>query len=183
MPDTPESDLIVLGAGPGGYAAAFLAADKGMKVTLIDASERPGGTCLLVGCIPSKALLHAAKLVTDARDASAFGIQFDKPRIDLDAVRGHTRKVVDTLSKSLLGLCKQRRRNSQSGEAIPGADERGIEQERRLEIGDRILLASGSSSSRRPRRVAIYVMYNQPPFTVAVKADSPYALFTNFSPR
>jgi dihydrolipoamide dehydrogenase len=109
MPDTPESDLIVIGAGPGGYAAAFLAADKGMKVTLIDASERPGGTCLLVGCIPSKALLHAAKLVTDARDASTFGIHFDKPRIDLDAVRGHTRKVVDTLSKNLLGLCKQRK--------------------------------------------------------------------------
>src|SRR2546427_12923745 len=105
MPEVIQSELLVIGGGPGGYGAALLAADKGMKVTLIDASERPGGTCLLVGCIPSKALLHAAKLVTDARDASAFGIQFDKPRIDLDAVRGHTRKWVDTLSKSLRGLC------------------------------------------------------------------------------
>src|SRR5579871_3986679 len=109
MPDTPESDLLVIGAGPGGYAAAFLAADKGMKVTLIDASERPGGTCLLVGCIPSKALLHAAKLVTDARDAASVGIQFDKPKVDVEAVRGHTRKIVETMSKNLLGLCKQRK--------------------------------------------------------------------------
>src|SRR5437764_11931570 len=72
MPDVTESDLVVLGAGPGGYAAAFLAADRGMKVTLIDAAERPGGVCLFVGCIPSKALLHVARLLFETRDAAAW---------------------------------------------------------------------------------------------------------------
>ena len=89
MAEVKDTDLVVLGGGPGGYAAAFLAADKGMKVTLIDARERLGGTCLNVGCIPSKALLHAAKLITDARDAAHLGVQFGAPKIDLNGVRGH----------------------------------------------------------------------------------------------
>src|SRR5947209_2166740 len=109
MPETTENELVVVGAGPGGYAAAFLAADKGMQVALIDAAERPGGTCLFVGCIPSKALLHAAKLITDARDAGKVGVHFDPPKIDLDGVRGHWRKVVDGLSKNLQELCKRRK--------------------------------------------------------------------------
>jgi dihydrolipoamide dehydrogenase len=109
MADAAESDLIVLGAGPGGYAAAFLAADKGMHVTLLDGSEKPGGTCLHVGCIPSKALLHAAKLITDARDASQWGVQFAPPKIDLATLRTQTAKVVDTLAKNLLELCKRRK--------------------------------------------------------------------------
>src|SRR5919197_3826778 len=109
MPDTTESELVIIGAGPGGYAAAFLAADKGMKVTLIDAGEKPGGTCLHVGCIPSKALLHTAKLITDARAAGTFGVQFGPPKIDVSGVRGHWIKVVDTLAKNLLELCKRRK--------------------------------------------------------------------------
>ena len=109
MPEVIENDLVIIGAGPGGYAAAFLAADKGMKVTLIDAAERPGGTCLFVGCIPSKALLHAAKLITDARDAAHLGVHFGPPKIDLGGVRGHGTKVVDTLSKNLADLCKRRK--------------------------------------------------------------------------
>src|ERR1700686_113718 len=109
MAEVTESELVVVGAGPGGYAGAFLAADKGMKVTLIDAADRPGGACLHVGCIPSKALLHAAKLVTDARDAGAFGVHFGKPRIDIDGVRGPWPKAVDTLAKNLQGLCKRRK--------------------------------------------------------------------------
>jgi dihydrolipoamide dehydrogenase len=109
MADNIENDLIIIGAGPGGYAAAFLAADKGMKATLIDAAERPGGTCLFVGCIPSKALLHVAKLITDARDAAHFGIKFGSPKIDLNGVRGHGNKVVDTMSKNLADLCKRRK--------------------------------------------------------------------------
>src|SRR5207244_6737859 len=99
----------VLGAGPGGYAAAFLAADKGMQVTLLDASEKPGGACLHVGCIPSKALLHAAKLITDAREAEQWGIHFAAPKIDPSALRAQTSKVVDTLAKNLLELCKRRK--------------------------------------------------------------------------
>ncbi len=109
MADVAESELLVIGGGPGGYASAFLAADRGMKVTLVDAGPRPGGTCLHIGCIPSKALLHAAKLVTDARDAAQFGIQFAPPKIDINGVRGHWQKVVDGLSKNLLELCKRRK--------------------------------------------------------------------------
>src|SRR5271168_351622 len=108
MPETIESDLVIIGAGPGGYSAAFMAADKGMRVALIDAGERPGGTCLHVGCIPSKALLHAAKLITDARDASQVGVTFAAPKIDINGVRGHWMKVVDTLSSNLVKLCKAR---------------------------------------------------------------------------
>src|SRR5215471_346157 len=107
MADVIDTQLIVLGAGPGGYAAAFLAADRGMKVTLIDAAERPGGVCLFVGCIPSKALLHVARVLFETRDAAAWGVKFGQPDIDIEGVRGHARKVVDTMSKSLLGLCKQ----------------------------------------------------------------------------
>ncbi len=109
MPDTIENDLVVLGAGPGGYAAAFMAADKGIKVTLIDALEKLGGTCLLFGCIPSKALLHAAKLITDVRDGEVWGIHFGKPKIDLNALRDQGTKIVDNLAKGVLELCKRRR--------------------------------------------------------------------------
>ncbi|HTU17813.1 MAG TPA: dihydrolipoyl dehydrogenase [Gemmataceae bacterium] len=109
MADLVEAQLVVLGAGPGGYPAAFLAADKGMKVTLIDSRERPGGTCLHVGCIPSKAVLHAAKLITDARDAAHIGVTFLPPKIDINGVRGHWQKVVDTLTGNLSRLSKARK--------------------------------------------------------------------------
>jgi dihydrolipoamide dehydrogenase len=109
MPEVPESDLIVIGAGPGGYAAAFLAADKGLKVTLIDAADKPGGTCLFVGCIPSKALLHVAKVITESREAARWGVHFEPPRIDVAGVRGFGRKVVDNLAKNLAELCKRRK--------------------------------------------------------------------------
>src|SRR5579871_1514334 len=109
MAESGETELVVLGAGPGGYTAAFAAADKGMQVTLIDAFEKPGGTCLYVGCIPSKALLHAAKLLTDARDAQAWGIHFGRPEIDLAALRAQETKVVETLGKNLLELSKRRK--------------------------------------------------------------------------
>src|SRR5436305_6348945 len=109
MSEVTDSQLVVLGAGPGGYAAAFLAADRGLKVTLIDAGERPGGTCLHVGCIPSKAVLHAAKLITDAREAAHFGVKFAPPEIDVNGVRGHWVKVVDTLSRNLVRLCRERK--------------------------------------------------------------------------
>src|SRR5579885_3071262 len=109
MADVIDTQLVVLGAGPGGYPAAFLAADKGMKVTLIDARERPGGTCLHVGCIPSKAVLHAAKLLTDARDATHIGIDFGTPKIDINGVRSHWQRVVETLTGNLGRLSKARK--------------------------------------------------------------------------
>src|SRR5918992_885617 len=104
MPELVETDLAVVGAGPGGYAAAFLAADKGMRVTLIDAGPKPGGVCLHVGCIPSKALIHAAQLITHAEEAKSWGVQFDKPKIDLAAMRARKEKIVDTLATNLAEL-------------------------------------------------------------------------------
>jgi dihydrolipoamide dehydrogenase len=109
MAEIIESELVVIGAGPGGYSAAFLAADKGMKVTMVDADPKLGGTCLLVGCIPSKTLLHAAKVITEAQEAAGWGIHFAKPKIDIAALRGYWTKVVDTLSKNLGELSKRRK--------------------------------------------------------------------------
>ena len=79
MAENVETDLVVLGAGPGGYAAAFLAADLGMRVALVDAAPKPGGVCLHCGCIPSKALLHAARVITEAHEAGSWGLHF-QPR-------------------------------------------------------------------------------------------------------
>jgi len=103
-----NTDLVVLGGGPGGYAAAFLAADRGVATTLIDAMPKPGGTCLYVGCIPSKTLLHAADLIHAAHDALDFGIKFGKPEIDVSKLRAKGDKVVDMMTASLLKGVKDR---------------------------------------------------------------------------
>src|ERR1700722_9842698 len=108
MAEMIQTQVVVLGAGPGGYPAAFLAADKGKQVVLIDSRERPGGTCTHIGCIPSKAVLHAAKMITDARDAAHFGVTFGPPKIDINGVRGHLQKVVDTLTGNLGRMAKAR---------------------------------------------------------------------------
>ena len=104
-----NTDLVVLGSGPGGYSAAFRAADLGLNVVLVERDATLGGVCLNVGCIPSKALLHAAKVIADARDMAAHGVHFGPPRIDLDALRGWKSKVVGQLTKGLEGLAKQRK--------------------------------------------------------------------------
>jgi dihydrolipoamide dehydrogenase len=150
MADLVESELVVVGAGPGGYAAAFLAADKGMKVTLIDASEKLGGACLHVGCIPSKALLHTAKLITDSRDAAAFGVHFTPPKIDLGGVRGHWHKVVDTLAKNLQELCKRRKVEFVHARAA-FADSRTLQLDNGTRRGfQHCILATGSSPAAPP---------------------------------
>jgi dihydrolipoamide dehydrogenase len=100
--------LVVIGAGPGGYTAAFMGADLGMDVALIDPQDNPGGVCLYRGCIPSKALLHAAKTISDAREAERWGIVFDPPRIDLDALRKWKNEVVAKLTGGLGQLAGQR---------------------------------------------------------------------------
>lgn len=102
-------DVAVIGAGPGGYAAAFRAADRGLRTVLIDEDPQLGGTCLLRGCIPSKALLHAARLLTDAQDAAAWGIQFDKPRVDLEAFRGRVETIIGKLTKGVRTLAGSRK--------------------------------------------------------------------------
>ncbi|MBT3923391.1 MAG: FAD-dependent oxidoreductase, partial [Nitrospina sp.] len=100
--------VIILGAGPGGYTAAFLAADRGMQVTLIDENSKPGGVCLHRGCIPSKSLLHLSRLIEETRDAEAFGLKFQPPEIDLKRIREWSRGVIDKMSNGLISLCKQR---------------------------------------------------------------------------
>src|SRR5512146_2694113 len=99
MPDNAiDVELAVLGSGPGGYAAAFHAAELGMKVALIGEDARPGGVCLLRGCIPSKALLHVAKLIHEAREAKDWGVTFAEPKIDVAKVREWKNRVVDKLT-------------------------------------------------------------------------------------
>jgi dihydrolipoamide dehydrogenase len=109
MSDTPSLNIAVVGAGPGGYAAAFLAADLGMTVTLIDPEVNPGGVCLYRGCIPSKALLHVAKLIEESEQAKNWGIDFTAPRIDLARLRSWKEGVVKKLTGGLGILSKQRK--------------------------------------------------------------------------
>ena len=101
--------LLVLGAGPGGYTAAFRAADLGLDTVLVERYPQLGGVCLNVGCIPSKALLHAAAVIDEAAHASEYGIDFGKPRITLDALRTFKEKVVGQLTKGLTGMARQRK--------------------------------------------------------------------------
>src|SRR3954469_1225351 len=96
-----QTRVVVIGAGPGGYAAAFYAADLGMQVALVDPAVNPGGVCLYRGCIPSKALLHVAKLIADAKHAPTFGITFGDPKIDLNGVRAFKDKVVQHMTGGL----------------------------------------------------------------------------------
>ena len=104
-----NTKLAVIGAGPGGYAAAFLAADLGMEVTLIDLEKNPGGVCLYRGCIPSKALLHISKLLNETKEAKNWGIEFGEPKIDLDKLREWKESVVSKLTGGLGQLSKQRK--------------------------------------------------------------------------
>jgi dihydrolipoamide dehydrogenase len=112
-----SANLVVIGAGPGGYAAAFLAADLGLSevsfgnVTLIDKEKNPGGVCLYRGCIPSKALLHAAKVINEASEAGEFGIEFSKPKININKLREWKNSVVAKLTGGVGQLAKQRKIN------------------------------------------------------------------------
>ena len=104
-----HSQLVVLGGGPGGYAAAFLAADEGLQVTIVEMEPRLGGTCLLRGCIPSKALLHVAKVMSEVEELTAeWGVSFSEPQVDVDKVRARKDKVISTLSGGLSQLAKKR---------------------------------------------------------------------------
>ncbi|MCW3012672.1 MAG: lpdA, partial [Solirubrobacterales bacterium] len=110
-------DLVVLGAGPGGYAAAFRAADLGLEVVLVEREERLGGVCLNVGCIPSKALLHVARVITEAEESAAHGVTFGEPQLDLDAIRAFKDGAVEKLTGGLVGLAKGRKVRVVHGEA------------------------------------------------------------------
>ena len=146
-------DLVVLGAGPGGYTAAFRAADLGLKVTLIERWPMLGGVCLNVGCIPSKALLHAAKVIEDAADMAACGVVFAPPQIDRDRLRAWKNKVVTKLTNGLTLLAKQRKVDVIHGEAkFTGPfslDVRSADGVRRVEF-KQCIVAAGSESARLP---------------------------------
>lgn len=103
-----STQLVVIGAGPGGYAAAFLAADMGLSVALIDPEANPGGVCVYRGCIPSKALLHVANLIDESRRARAWGVEFAEPKVDLDRLRGFKNSVVQRLTGGTGQLTKSR---------------------------------------------------------------------------
>jgi dihydrolipoamide dehydrogenase len=105
---TVETQVVVIGAGPGGYAAAFRAADLGLEVTLVHGEERLGGVCLLRGCIPSKALLHLTQVIHDTRDASEMGIHFGQPNIAVERVREWKDGIIDRLTKGLVTLSNRR---------------------------------------------------------------------------
>ena len=112
MADSPpnsKTQIAVVGGGPGGYVAAFRAADLGLDVTLIDLDENPGGVCLYRGCIPSKALLHVAKLLNETKEASEWGVTFGEPQIDLDALRAFKDRVVAKMTGGLAQLSKARK--------------------------------------------------------------------------
>ena len=146
-------DLVVLGAGPGGYTAAFRAADLGVKVTLIERWPVLGGVCLNVGCIPSKALLHAAKVIEDAEDMAANGIVFGPPQIDRDRLRAWKSRVVAKLTNGLSVLAKQRKVDVVRGEAkFVGPYTLQVqtpEGSRRLDF-KQCIIAAGSESTRLP---------------------------------
>jgi len=148
-----ECDTLVLGAGPGGYTAAFRAADLGQKVVLVERYASLGGVCLNVGCIPSKALLHAAKVITEADEMSHFGIKLGKPEIDLNSLRGWKESVIKKLTGGLSGLAKARKVQVVQGKgAFTSSNSLSVETaEGTKTIGFKnAIIAAGSSVVRIP---------------------------------
>ena len=161
MPDNPNLHVAVVGAGPGGYAAAFLAADLGMAVTLIDPEVNPGGVCLYRGCIPSKALLHVADLIEEARQARNWGVEFGEPRIDLARLRAFKENVVARLTSGLGQISKARKVEYTQGRA-------GFENSNTL----RVSRANGSEESLRFDRILL-ATGSRPTVIPSLKLDSP----------
>jgi dihydrolipoamide dehydrogenase len=149
-----HAPLVVLGGGPGGYAAAFMAADLGMEVTLVEKDSRLGGTCLLRGCIPSKALLHVGRVVAEVREMQDWGVHFSAPKIDIDAVRARKEKVIDALTGGLAQLAKRRNVQVIQGQGMFTAS--GTLEVIQKDAGsqtitfDHCILASGSRPARIP---------------------------------
>jgi dihydrolipoamide dehydrogenase len=144
-----DAQVVVLGAGVGGYTAAFRAADLGLKTILIERYERLGGVCLNVGCIPSKALLHAARVIAEVEEMGAHGITFGKPKIELEPLIGWKQSVVDKLTGGLAGLARQRK-----VEVIHGVAR--LEGPNAMKVGDRTvtfdncIIAAGSQAAMLP---------------------------------
>ena len=153
-----HSPVVVLGGGPGGYAAAFLAADEGLEVVLVEAESRLGGTCLLRGCIPSKALLHVAKVLGEVQEMSEdWGVEFGAPKIDVNKVRARKDKVIDTLTGGLSQLAKRRNvkiikargKFENSTTLLLEGDDPSIPEERKITF-DFCVVATGSVPTMPP---------------------------------
>ncbi len=148
-----STQIAVLGAGPGGYAAAFYAADLGMQVVLIDEEKNPGGVCLYRGCIPSKALLHVAKVVDEARHAGNFGVTFGEPKVDVDKLRAYKQGVVEKLTGGVGQIAKLRKVKFIQGRAtLTGARSMtiaGAAGETDLQF-EHCILATGSHPTKIP---------------------------------
>jgi dihydrolipoamide dehydrogenase len=148
-----HAEVLVLGAGPGGYTAAFRAADLGKKVVLVERYPTLGGVCLNVGCIPSKALLHAARVIADADEMGHFGVAFGAPKTDLDKLRGWKGSVVAKLTKGLAALAKARKVTIVEGNAqfaSPHTLEVQTKEGRKVVSFDHCVIAAGSQSARIP---------------------------------
>ncbi|KGM53953.1 dihydrolipoamide dehydrogenase [Lysobacter arseniciresistens ZS79] len=148
-----ECRMLVLGAGPGGYTAAFRAADLGLDTVLVERYDSLGGVCLNVGCIPSKALLHAAAVVDEAAHAKDFGIDFGKPKIALDALRGYKEKVVGQLTKGLAGMARQRKVRVVAGTGrFISANELEVEGGGKIQLVrfEQCIIAAGSQAVKLP---------------------------------
>ncbi|HEX4943487.1 MAG TPA: dihydrolipoyl dehydrogenase [Usitatibacteraceae bacterium] len=148
-----HAEVLVLGAGPGGYTAAFRAADLGKKVVLVERYATLGGVCLNVGCIPSKALLHAAKVIADAEDMAQHGVSFGAPKVDLDGVRKFKDGVVSKLTRGLASLAKARKVTVVEGRAqfaSPHTLEVETKEGRKVVSFDHCIIAAGSQSARIP---------------------------------
>src|SRR6202163_3212078 len=161
MTETSNLHMAVVGGGPGGYAAAFLAADLGLKVTLIDPEANPGGVCLYRGCIPSKALLHVAKLIDESRHAKNWGIEFADPKIDVARLRSWKESVVKKLTGGLGQLSKQRKVQYRQGRAA-------FENSTTL----RVTKSDGSEESLAFDRIVI-ATGSRPAIVPSLKLDTP----------
>jgi dihydrolipoamide dehydrogenase len=148
-PTDNEFQVVVIGSGPGGYSAAFRAADLGLKTALIERYESLGGVCLNVGCIPSKALLHAAKVIAEAEEMSAHGLSFGKPSVDLGKLLAFKDDVVGRLTGGVAMLAKQRKVEVIRGEAkLTGSGSLTVDE--RTITFDNCIIATGSSSVKLP---------------------------------
>jgi len=160
-PDNADCDVLVLGGGPGGYSAAFRAADLGLKVILVERYAELGGVCLNVGCIPSKALLHVAGVMEEVKHFDALGVSFGEPKLDLDKLRAHKSKVTGKLTHGLVGMAKARKVTVVRGYGS-FVDERHLRVELTVGTGQdksgetktlsfkRCIIAAGSQSVRLP---------------------------------
>lgn len=163
MTNSSNLNIAVIGGGPGGYAAGFLAADLGMKVTLIDREQNPGGVCLYRGCIPSKALLHVAKVIDESRHAKNWGIEFGEPKIEVARLRTFKESVVNKLTGGLGQVAKMRKVQYVRGEA-------------RFENSNTILVANGGSEEKLSFDRIIIATGSRPAVIPSLKLDSPRML-------